>query len=266
MADDAHASSSAQGIFSRRPSFFGGKSKGHKQTRSTIAPPTLNITPAANSGLNTPPLESGQYDPPARVPTTPQRRRQPSSSRHSIASLSTDLGSQLTRSRSASLRTNTSDGTAKTSSSHKRTPSATLALTYSPEKAPVPSTLSNASRPALSISTFSRNKQKSSDNVKAEGGVQGQAHVYEKSPLSAVDKPKTPFSSMAVPTPLRHPPSQKEILQANQQSNRTLAPAAPIPVPNGSNPNIVFQQIHELASKRISTLDYLRKAYVPLIP
>ncbi|CAN9253073.1 unnamed protein product [Alternaria alternata] len=213
MADHAPPSSSAQGIFSRRPSFFGGKNKGHKQAL------------------------------------------QASSSRHSIASSVTDLGSSLRRSRSASLRTNTSDGTAKTSSSHKRLPSATLALTYSPEKAPIPNTTSNASRPALSISTFSRNKQKSSDNVKTD------TVYYDKSPLSAVDKPKTPFANMAVPIPLRHPPSQKEILQANQQSNRTLAPAAPIPVPNGSNPNLIFQHIHELASKRISTLDYLRKAH-----
>ena len=264
MADYPSTASSAQGIFSRRPSFFGGKTKGHKQTPSTLSPPTLNITPAANTEeLKTPPLQADQYQFPPRVPTTPQRRRQ-TSSRHSIASSVTDLGSQLRRSRSASLRTNTSDGTAKTSSSHKRTPSATLALTYSPDKAPVPNTLSNASRPALSISTFSRSKPKSSDNVKADSG--GQAHVYEKSPLSAVDKPKTPFGNMAVPIPLRHPPSQKEILQANQQSNRTLAPAAPIPVPNGSNPNIIFQHIHELASKRISTLDYLRKAYAPSLP
>jgi hypothetical protein len=114
-----------------------------------------------------------------------------------------------------------------------------------------------ASRPTLSISTFSRNKAKSSENVKTEGG--NNAHVYEKSPLSAVDKPKTPFA-MAVPMPLRHPPSQKEIIQANRQANATLAPAAPIPLPNGANPNIIFQHIHELASKRISTLDYLRKA------
>ena len=258
MADHAPPSSSAQGIFSRRPSFFGGKNKGHKQALSTLSPPTLNLTPVAASTspeLDTPPLDPDQYQFPPRVPTTPQRRRQASSSRHSIASSVTDLGSSLRRSRSASLRTNTSDGTAKTSSSHKRLPSATLALTYSPEKAPIPNTTSNASRPALSISTFSRNKQKSSDNVKTDS-------VYDKSPLSAVDKPKTPFANMAVPIPLRHPPSQKEILQANQQSNRTLAPAAPIPVPNGSNPNMVFQHIHELASKRISTLDYLRKAYV----
>jgi hypothetical protein len=46
-----------------------------------------------------------------------------------------------------------------------------------------------------------------------------------------------------------------------QASNAGLAPAAPIPVPNGANPNIIFQHIHELASKRISTLDYLRKAH-----
>ncbi|CAN9341759.1 unnamed protein product [Alternaria alternata] len=258
MADHAPPSSSAQGIFSRRPSFFGGKNKGHKQALSTLSPPTLNLTPVAASTspeLDTPPLDPDQYQFPPRVPTTPQRRRQASSSRHSIASSVTDLGSSLRRSRSASLRTNTSDGTAKTSSSHKRLPSATLALTYSPEKAPIPNTTSNASRPALSISTFSRNKQKSSDNVKTD------TVYYDKSPLSAVDKPKTPFANMAVPIPLRHPPSQKEILQANQQSNRTLAPAAPIPVPNGSNPNLIFQHIHELASKRISTLDYLRKAY-----
>jgi hypothetical protein len=64
--------------------------------------------------------------------------------------------------------------------------------------------------------------------------------------------------------PLRHPPSQKEIIQANRTANAQLAPSAPIPLPNGANPNIIFQHIHELASKRISTLDYLRKACVPL--
>jgi hypothetical protein len=73
---------------------------------------------------------------------------------------------------------------------------------------------------------------------------------------------------MAVPVPLRYPPSQKEIQQAQRQQNSYantsypagLAPAAPIAVPTGPNPNAVFQHIHELASKRISTLDYLRKA------
>ncbi|CAN9275572.1 unnamed protein product [Alternaria alternata] len=214
MADHAPPSSSAQGIFSRRPSFFGGKNKGHKQALSTLSPPTLNITPSA-------------YD--ATATQTGQQQQ----AQHRIVG----------------------DGSRLFTAALTRLPSATLALTYSPEKAPIPNTTSNASRPALSISTFSRNKQKSSDNVKTD------TVYYDKSPLSAVDKPKTPFANMAVPIPLRHPPSQKEILQANQQSNRTLAPAAPIPVPNGSNPNLIFQHIHELASKRISTLDYLRKAH-----
>jgi hypothetical protein len=69
---------------------------------------------------------------------------------------------------------------------------------------------------------------------------------------------------MAVP--LRYPPSQKDMQQVRQQQvayTGSLGPAAPIAIPNGANPHIIFQHIHELASKRISTLDYLRKAYVP---
>ncbi|CBX92084.1 hypothetical protein LEMA_P047900.1 [Plenodomus lingam JN3] len=78
---------------------------------------------------------------------------------------------------------------------------------------------------------------------------------------TAVDKPKTPFGAMAAPMPMRHPPSQKETLQTSQQSSRAPPSATPIPVPNGSTPNLVFQHIQDLASKRISTLDYLRKAH-----
>jgi hypothetical protein len=195
-----------------------------------------------------------QYEFPPKVPSTPPRRKH--SSRHSISSSVAEIGTTLRRSGSASLRTTASSA----SSSHRRTPSANLA-TVSPEKTngAIP-----APRPALSISTFSRNKQKSSENVKpTEGGAK---QGYEKSPLSAVDNPKTPFG-MAVP--LRYPPSQKEIQGVQRQQSQSvyggnysggLAPAAPIAVPNGANPNIIFQHIHELASKRISTLDYLRKA------
>ncbi|KAF2035663.1 hypothetical protein EK21DRAFT_54282 [Setomelanomma holmii] len=256
---DSASNTASTGLFSRRPSFFGGKSsKGHKAGRSSLSqshtlttPPELALP--ATPSLSAPddaPLEPDQYDDTPKVPTTPQKRRH--ASRHSIASSVTDIGSSLRRSRSASLRTNTSAGTS--TSSHKRTPSATLALTYSPEKAPA---TASASRPTLSISTFSRNRQKSSENVRPETS---QSHIYEKSPLSAVDRPKTPFG-MAVPMPVRHPPTQKEIIQANRQANAQLGPAAPIPVPNGANPNIIFQHIHEMASKRISTLDYLRKAH-----
>jgi hypothetical protein len=260
--DHTSNTTSSSGLFSR--SFFGSRrSKGNAKasrdslsyTRTHTPPPILNLPPATPATTATAPDEAppvpSQYESVPKVPTTPHHRRK--TSRHSIASSVTDIGSSLRRSGSVSLRTSTSTGTASTSS-HRRTPSATLALTYSPEKAP--SATPTASRPTLSISTFSRNKARSSENVKPEGGMHAQ--VYEKSPLSAVDKPKTPFG-MAAPMPLRQPPTQKDI-QANRQANATLAPSAPIPLPNGANPNIIFQQIHELASKRISTLDYLRKA------
>jgi hypothetical protein len=161
------------------------------------------------------------------------------------------------------LRTNDSSGNTSTASStHRRTPSATLALSLSPEKNGVPTNAAaQPTRPALSISTFSRNRQKSTENVRPDGSKQ----PYEKSPLSATDNPKTPFS-MAVP--LRYPPTQKDIQQVRRQDstsinyNSGLGPAAPIGIAGGVNPNAVFQHIQELASKRISTLDYLRKAYV----
>jgi hypothetical protein len=261
--DTSSNTASSSGLFSR--SFFGSRST--KSVRASLsyprahaviqhAPPAPNLPPATTAAPapapDVTPLVPSQYEPPVKVPTTPQHRRK--TSRHSIASSVTDIGSSLRRSRSNSLRTSTSAGTAS-SSSHRRTPSATLALTYSPDAAA--HAAPTAARPSLSVSTFARNKARSSENVKGEGGT---TVVYEKSPLSAVDKPKIPFG-MAVPMPLRHPPTQKEIQQASRQANATLAPAAPIPLPNGANPNIIFQQIHELASKRISTLDYLRKAY-----
>lgn len=260
---DGSSSNTAQqttGLFSRRPSFFGGKGSklAHKDKtalRASIALPSHHQQPSYSAAsavtrthtsppalLNLPAVPEPAQDP-ARAPTTPHAHRR------SIASSVTDFGSQLRRSRSASLRTNTSAGTAS-SSSHRRTPSGTLALAYSPEKAP--HAASNVTRPALSVATFSRNKQKSSENVRGDG---------DKTPLSAVDKPKTPFAMSVPMTGLWSATSQKDMQAARQVNTQQLAPAAPIPVPNGANPNIIFQHIHEMASKRISTLDYLRKAH-----
>ncbi|KAF2491226.1 hypothetical protein BU16DRAFT_585458, partial [Lophium mytilinum] len=225
-----------------------------------------NQTPTAK--YTTSPPQTAESPPPVpQFPIAsppPPRRHRKSSSRHSISSSVTELGSTLRR--SASLRT-TSPRSSGSTSSHRKTPStATLAttLSLSPEKAPA----SNASRPALSISTFSRGKQKSAENVKALDSLAvglGGGQPYSKSPLSAVDQPKTPFG-MAVP--LRYPASQKQLQQQQQtfaQSYGSLGPPAPIqigPAGNGSNnPSVVFQHIHEMASKRISTLDYLRKAH-----
>ena len=237
--------------------------------------PTSPVSPTAAAPDSPPPSQSQsqhqhqhhphQYDSALRAPDTPPKRRP---SRHSIASTVGDISLQLRRSRSASLRTNASSGSAASHHPHphphapRRTPAApTLAGAVSPEKTPAPAPIS-VSRPTLSISTFSRSKAKSSDNVKPDAP----ATAYEKAPLSALDKPKTPFG-MAVPImPMRAQPTPKDVQHMQhlqrQQSNLGLAPAASILAsgPNGANPNIIFQHIHEMASKRISTLDYLRKA------
>jgi pyruvate/2-oxoglutarate dehydrogenase complex dihydrolipoamide acyltransferase (E2) component len=281
-ASKGHAKAKA----SRASLSYSSSSQSHSYHGTSASPPVLNLPPALNlspvfslsplhlspapsttataTAPDETPLDPNQYDNTQHdhhpsVPATPHHRRH--ASRHSIAASVTEIGSSLRRSHSAALRISTSSTGTASSSSHKRTPSTNLALAYSPEK--VPNAPATAPRPTLSISTFSRSKQKSSDNVKPDGAQN--AHVYDKSPLSAVDRPKTPFG-MAVPMPLRHPPTQKEILHANRQPNTQLAPSAPIPLPNSANPNIIFQQIHELASKRISTLDYLRKAWVHSTP
>ncbi|KAF2127145.1 hypothetical protein P153DRAFT_344505 [Dothidotthia symphoricarpi CBS 119687] len=251
----AEPTTSTPGLFSRRPSFFGGpKTKGHQQSQSQSQSRSSVTHPHQHphARITTPPTLTvpGQLptSPPDALLPTPRKRS--TGSRHSLSSSVADLGSSLRRSRSNSVRTSHS----ASSSSHTRTPSATLALSFSPEKAPALGAAPAASRPALSIATFARNKQKSSENVRPDG-----LPHYEKSPLSAVDKPKTMAAPAMAP---RHPPSQKDILHANRQNNATLAPAAPISLPNGAaNPNIIFQHIHETASKRISTLDYLRKAH-----
>lgn len=248
------------GIFTRKASLFGGaRNKGTTSTNSTPSTqPTQSAQPVqpAIPKLNpttAPILNNNEHA--SNASFSPPRRK-PASSRHSLSSSVTDFGSSLRR--SASLRT-----TSTSSSSHKKTSStATLALSFSPEKGPT----SNASRPSLSIATFSR-RQKSAENMKPPEGGGGGSAAFSKAPLSAVEPPKTPFG-MSVP--LRYPPSQKQ-LQAQQQINYgqfsgTLGPPAPIaigPTASGShNPGVIFQHIHEMASKRISTLDYLRKASV----
>ena len=90
---------------------------------------------------------------------------------------------------------------------------------------------------------------------------------HDKEPQSAVDKPKTPFGRARFPSNSSEPQPGLRRQDTgtyggnNMSYNATgLGPAAPIPLPTGVNPNIIFQHIQEMASKRISTLDYLRKA------
>ncbi|KAF2642474.1 hypothetical protein P280DRAFT_395691, partial [Massarina eburnea CBS 473.64] len=83
------------------------------------------------------------------------------------------------------------------------------------------------------------------------------------------DDPKTPFGVAMTPSgisvPIRSSNTAKDLQQARRPSEMYvggLGPAAPIPLPgNSSSPNAIFQHIQEMASKRISTLDYLRKSH-----
>ncbi|KAF1358686.1 hypothetical protein EJ07DRAFT_179387 [Lizonia empirigonia] len=211
-------------VFSRRPSFFK-----HLASR-TAAPPSLDLAPPAPAPARNAAAPARDAAAPA-PPATPRARRP--ASRHSISS--------------SSLRS------AASPLHHRRPSTATMhSLSLSPEKhVPAAAPLA-ASRPTVSMSTFARTKPKSSDNLKPDAPPQ-----HDKPPLAAL----TPF--MAVP--LRHPPATKDpqLPQLLQRTPSTagLAPAAPLNGPTGTNPHIIFQHIHELASKRISTLDYLRKAH-----
>lgn len=286
--------SHTQSIFSRRPSFFGGRHKPPKTPTSSLPPlartaasppPAINLLPVSPIG-DADTLLASQYEFPAQVqvpqqppapqvPSTPPRRKH--ASRHSISSTLGDITTTIQRSRSASLRTNDSSGATSNASTsraspHKRTPSANLATSLSPEK---PSTSNgipaqSSSRPALSISTFSRGtKQRSAENVRPDTAVGAASRQgYDKEPQSAVDKPKTPFGRARFPSNSSEPQPGLRRQDTGGYGSGTmnynaggLGPAAPIPLPTGANPSIIFQHIQEMASKRISTLDYLRKAY-----
>ncbi|CAI6337959.1 unnamed protein product [Periconia digitata] len=282
----SHSTSGSSGggtsIFSRRPSFFGGRSssKAPPKTPTSVLPPIIQLPPVSTtSPLDAlpPPVPDSFAGPPSKaqaILSTPPRHNK-SSSRHSISSTLGDFGVQLQRSRSASLRTNgTTDSSANTSthtsSSHKRTPSSTVAQSFSPEKNAsslstattavsstsngAPSNISSSSsRPALSISTFSRSRQKNgSDSHPRPDTRQG----FDKPPPSASMTSSSRYSSAA----------KSDLQQARRPQDMysaSLGPAAPIPLQGGnnSNPHAIFQHIQEMASKRISTLDYLRKSH-----
>lgn len=270
MGDQLHTTSAAQGLFGRRPSFFTRNKSAHRSKHSrTLSPSGGN----QQRDLTPPPEDDHDHDQPDPAPESPRSPKSPPRRRHVSRHSLSEIGSTLRRSRSASLTSSTATNTSS-SLSHTRAPSATLALSLSSEKtaATGPSAPAPSLRPALSISTFGRGRQKSADNVKALA-----------EPSSAVDNPKTPFGNMAVPMPpLRYPPSEKEVQNAVRQGNLPsekeyqqaqrsasfgskfhngiLAPPPQLPMSQGASAQLIFQNIQDLASKRISTLDYLRKA------
>ena len=141
---------------------------------------------------------------------------------------------------------------------------------------------SAALRPLLSVSTFAR-RAKSTDNVHTNpeggasgGGLGGDGVGRAKTPISADER--APMLPQLIG---HHHHHQKKAVgsaggglgttggddsASSVHSTANLQPSL-LPAGGGSsgsggaqNPYLVFQHIHDVASKRISTLDYLRKA------
>lgn len=231
MPDSSSFSNGNGGLFPRKSSLFGFRTKGA----------TANIA-----------VSSNPQDPYSANTTSPPPKRRVTS-RYSLASTSvTDLGQSLRR--STSVRSSSTN----TSGSNPTTNGPSLAVSYSPERK---ISSSHATKPSLSISTISR-RQPSSENVKLNPDALSST---SKSPPSAADPSKAPFGMAAIPL---RPPAQSRP-PGTSQSNLSFGSAAPLLAPSAFGqaagnasvtPNGILQNIQEQASKRISTLDYLRKA------
>ncbi len=150
--------------------------------------------------------------------------------------------------------------------------SATTSFTYSPErKTTAGSSLQHA--PSRSVSSASQTERISSHSSFDESQQHMPQLTNTTSPLSATESNKSAsFAMLAAPFGQHgkkdssggKPPSTAQSNQSFGHDASGHAPALP-PVPSGltgglQNPNITYQHIHDMASKRISTLDYLRKA------
>ena len=149
--------------------------------------------------------------------------------------------------RSTSLRSAASPG-----HSHKaRSPSSATVIAFPSETNPQPN--HQASRSLFSLSTLAR-RRKSSDHKKSYALFSGSEPI----------RPST-AASMTTAATFRGPPLSSLNYANGGAMNGAIAPqatpsfAAP-PVPVGVNPQVTYQTILDTASKRISTLDYLRKA------
>ncbi|KAI9696954.1 MAG: hypothetical protein M1836_004915 [Candelina mexicana] len=128
--------------------------------------------------------------------------------------------------------------------------------------------------PSRSVSSASR-KETISTQSSFDESQQHMSHLTSTtSPLSATESNKSAsFAMLAAPfgqhgkkdSNAGKPPNTAHSNQNFGHDGLGLAPALP-PVPTGligglQNPIIIYQHIHDMASKRISTLDYLRKAH-----
>ncbi len=204
--------------------FFGSR----KRRPSAPASKTRNPFPAPLTGAAIAPSGPDSSST-AQTATASSHSHRRQSSRHSIAASVSGLGSSLRRSNSVE-------------GSHKaRRPSTAATALESPVK------------------------PQAADSASHRDTTSGH---HRKASFSAAE-PKTPLAMLAVPFGGSRKEDKEAVRQAsasyasNAQVNGNHVPP-PVPPPTGGSqtPFAIYQHIHDTASKRISTLDYLRKAYV----
>lgn len=202
--------------------------------------------PQADGGASPP---SGNTTPPPPLSRSHSKSSRKSSRHRYSQSVSTNYDLQSLR-RSVSLRSITSSHRLN----HQRGAStATLALPITQEHPPGSS---HSSKSHLHLPNFTK-RQKSADNVRdfSESTSPGEVTKLPGG-MAAVQYRNT--------QPGRPPGTSHSMSSLNYP--QTNGPVPPLPTaPNGlQNPQTVYQHILDTCSKRISTLDYLRKAYASL--
>jgi hypothetical protein len=197
-------------------------------------------------------LPSDTSIPPTLIPARTSSKSSKRAHRHSHSAHNLDLGNLR---RSISLRSVSSP------QKHSRAPSntSTLALSVSHENS-APSLQSQSSRPHLHIPAFTK-RQKSTDALSSLGSETNSPLEPTRSNTSGM--PAVQYRSGQ---PTGRPPgaSISSVNTSYSQSSNGLGSTMQIPPPvaGSQTPQMVYQHIMDTASKRISTLDYLRKAYV----
>ncbi|MCJ1454985.1 hypothetical protein MMC28_005338 [Mycoblastus sanguinarius] len=147
-------------------------------------------------------------------------------------------------------------------SSHRSPP--TSSVSQIPDRKPVPSRLSS-SRHHPSATTPSHQNLSSQQSLDAIPPQLPTAFPYAdlNNSTSSLTMASASFANGFRPDYGKPPSTSQSNVSFGQGGNNASVPTPNLPPAAGGtqNPNIVYQQIHDVSSKRISTLDYLRKAH-----
>lgn len=170
-------------------------------------------------------------------------------------SFSTKRSSTSTSSRSSRPRPYTSRAVSASAS--------TASLQNPPERKPLPSRPTHPD-PSASSSISSQRGPSAQQNL---DGITHVSHADSNDPSSLLTMAATAsaFANGFRPEVTKPPGTSQSSVGFGQGGNNASGPTPSLPPAASTggmqNPSIVYQQIHDISSKRISTLGYLRKAH-----